>query len=320
MRHRRGRAWRLWAVGLAAALAGTGSAFADAPTKNAEKPAKPAAQAKIPAGVKRLADLEYSAPATGPLALDLFLPEADAGRPLPMVVWIHGGGWANGSKQNCPLAYLAARGYAVASVDYRLTAVAQWPAQIDDCRAAVRWLRLHASAHGLDPDRVGVAGGSAGGHLAALLGTLDPPADETVSSRVRAVCDLYGPSDLLTMPPNVPGPGKTDADLANSNGAKLLGGTVKDRPELARQASALFQASAGDAPFLILHGDQDQRVPLDQSQRLHERLQEVGVPSELVVLPAAGHGGPAFQTPEIQARVKQFFDAHLQPRKDAGQP
>ncbi len=113
------------------------------------------------------------------------------------------------------------------------------------------------------------------------------------------------------MPPNVPGPGKTAADLANSNGAKLLGVTPRDRPDLARQTSTLYHVSKDDPPFLIIHGDKDQQVPLEQSQRLHAALVASGVPSELIVLPGAGHGGPAFSTPEIKQSIRAFLQRSL---------
>ena len=255
-------------------------------------------------------NIEYGRAGDKPLLLDLYRPQ-NSGGSLPIVMWVHGGGWNKGSKDRCPATWLTDHGYAVASINYRLTDEAQWPAQIDDCRTAVRWLRSHADEYGLDGSQVAAWGGSAGGHLVALLGTLDAPGNETVSSRVQAVCDWYGPSDLLTMPPNVLSPGKTEADLANSNGAKLLGGVVRDRPELARQASAIFQVSADDPPFLIMHGDKDPGVPLDQSQRLHDKLKVAGVSSTLKVIEGAGHGGKEFQTPEVRQIILEFFNRHL---------
>jgi arylsulfatase len=279
------------------------------------KPAnlRPAGDVRValPPGVKRTANVKYSTPPTGALLLDLYLPEKPAARPLPVVLWIHGGGWKAGSKENCPLVWLAAEGHAVVSIDYRLTYAATWPAQLDDSRAAIRWVRDNAATYGLDASRVAVAGGSAGGHLAAVVGTLAAPAGETTSSRVNAVIDLYGPSDLPTMPPNVPGPTVSEADLAKANGAKLLGGIVRDRPELARQASALYHVSADDPPFLILHGDRDPQVPLEQSQRLHAKLQAAGVSSELRVLPGAGHGGKEFSAPEIKEAIRAFLQRAL---------
>jgi dipeptidyl aminopeptidase/acylaminoacyl peptidase len=115
------------------------------------------------------------------------------------------------------------------------------------------------------------------------------------------------------MPPNVLSPGKTEEDLAKSNGAKLLGGTVRDRPESAKQASALYQVSPDDPPFLIMHGDQDPAVPLEQSTRLHEALQKAGVAAALEVIAGAGHGGPAFQTDAVRKSIRDFFTRHLQP-------
>ena len=259
---------------------------------------------KLEPGVKRVPDLEYSRPATGALLLDLYLPEKTPEQPMPVVLWIHGGGWKNGSKEEyCVLTWLAAEGIAVASLNYRLVHEAQWPAQLEDCRAALAWLRHEGARYHLDPQKIGVAGGSAGGHMAALLGTLDA----RLQNGVSAVIDFFGPSDLLTMPRNVPGPGVTDADLARSMGARLLGGIVRDRPELARQASALHQVSAGDAPFLIFHGDKDRLVPLDQSERLDAALKTAGVPSKLVVLPGAGHGGWQFDTGEARQAIREFL-------------
>jgi acetyl esterase/lipase len=272
--------------------------------------ARPAGDVRppVPPEVERISNLEYARPATGGLLLDLYLPkERSASAPVPIVLWIHGGGWIHGSKENCPLPWLAAKGYAVASINYRLLHEAIWPAQIDDCRAAMKWLRNHAEEYCLDGRRLGTAGSSAGAHLAALLGTVDV----AKSDRVQAVIDFYGPSDLLTMPANVPGSEKTDAVLARTNGARLLGGIVRDRPELARQASALHQVSAGDAPFLILQGDKDESVPPEQSQRLAARLQEAGVPVVLHVVTGAGHGGPAFQTDEMKSLILDFLNRHL---------
>lgn len=257
----------------------------------------------LPLGVRRISNLEYAWPETGAELLDLYLPKSGSG--VPLVVWIHGGGWSFGSKEeHCILTWLAAEGVAVASINYRLLHHGCWPSQIEDCRAAVAWLRANAEKYGLDSGRVVVAGGSAGGHLAALLGTMELPEAE----RIQGVIDFFGPSDLLTMPGNVLGPGKTEADLAKSRGAILLGGIVRDRVALAKEASALHQVSKGDAPFLILHGAKDGLVPLDQSTRLHEALGRAGVASELVVLPEAGHGGKRFDAEEVREKIRVFLD------------
>ena len=255
-------------------------------------------------------DLIYSQAGGIPQELDLYLPK-DAKGPFPVVVWVHGGGWKNGSKKNPKNLFMVEHGYAVASINYRLTDEGQWPAQIDDCRESVRWLRKHAKKYQLDSENIGVWGSSAGGHLVALMGTLPYDADEKISSRVQAVCDWYGPTELLSMPPNNVGNGRTEEDVANSNGAKLLGCTVKECPDLAKLASGLDQVSPDDAPFLIMHGDLDPGVPLTQSTRFFEKLKQHGVYAELDIISGAGHGGPLFATEQVQMRVLKFFDRFL---------
>lgn len=262
-----------------------------------------------PDGVAVLRDIEYAHHNGKPLLLDLYRP-VEHSNALPVIVWVHGGGWKNGSKDRCPAAWLAKHGFAVASINYRLIPEGQWPDQINDCRAAVRWLRSNRKKYRLDSLHIGAWGSSAGGHLAALMGTLDAP-DESPSSRVQAVCDFFGPSDLLSMPYNVLSKGKTVEDLAKTNGAKLLGGTVRDIPELAQKASALYQVSNEDPPFLIVHGDQDPGVPIEQSKKLHEKLRSFGVESTLKVVAGAGHGGAEFQSEEIKTVVLKFFERHL---------
>ena len=285
----------------------------DSLTQTKGKNIRPAGDIRgaLPEGVKRVANQEYSRPETGALLLDLYLPVKTPERPLPVVLWIHGGGWKSGTKENCPLTWLAAEGYAVVSLGYRLSWLARWPAPLDDARHALRWLRSNAAKYQLDAGRMVVAGGSSGANLAGVVGTAPRPAGEAVSSAVRGVIDFYGASDVLTMPVNVPSAERPDAVLAQSNAAKLLGGIVRDRPELARQMSTLYQVSADDPPFLIIHGDQDPQVPLVQSERLHAKLQATGVASELVVLKGAGHGGPAFATPEVKQKIHGFLQRTL---------
>jgi acetyl esterase/lipase len=267
----------------------------------------------LPSGTKVVSNQTYVVHKTGAVLLDLYLPSEKPAVSLPVVMWIHGGGWKSGAKEQCPLIFLAGEGYAVASINYRLVHEARWPAQIDDCRAAVRWLRENADKYGLDARRIAVAGGSAGGHLAALLGTLDLPSDEKTSSKIGAVIDFYGPSDLLTMPDNVPSIGKSDNDLATSNGARLLGGIIRDIPDRAKSASALYHVSRDDAPFLIIHGTEDKKVPLDQSQRLHDALQKAEIRSRLQLIDGAGHGGKAYETDEIKNMVRVFLREVLAP-------
>jgi acetyl esterase/lipase len=268
----------------------------------------------VPEGVAVQRDLVYREPFIRPLELDLYRPVKFKGR-LPVVVWVHGGGWKNGSKNNCPAKWLAQRGFAVASISYRLTHHAQWPAQIDDCRSAVRWLRKNARKYRLDPDHIGAWGSSAGGHLVAIMGTIDAPVGETVSSRVQAVCDWFGPTDLLTMPPNNVSGTRTIEQVRNSNGAKLLGATVRENPNKAKEASGLYHVTADDAAFLVMHGDEDPGVPIGQSERFVAALRAAKVPVTYHVVKGAGHGGKEFKTDEVNGKVLAFFNRTLKPGK-----
>ncbi len=262
---------------------------------------------KLPDGVEVIRDLEYAHVKGVSLKLDLYRPSAMPSAPMPLVIWVHGGGWRNGTKANCPAAWLAAQGYAVASLDFRLLPEHPWPAQIEDPIAALRWLRKESGKYGLAAERSAAMGGSSGGHVVALWGTLPLRAED----KVKAVVDLYGPTDLLTMPPNVLSEKRTRADLAKANGALLLGGIVMDQPEKARAVSALHQASKDDVPFLIMHGMDDPGVPVDQSERLHAALKAAGVESTLKLIPGAGHGGKEFDSPESRALIRAFLDKHL---------
>jgi acetyl esterase/lipase len=263
----------------------------------------------LPEGVKVLRDLQYVEEGHQRNRLDLYLPEKAKGR-LPVVVWIHGGAWMGGSKEGCPAVPFAAKGYAVASVNYRLSQHAVFPAQIEDCKAAIRWLRANAGKYGLDPDHIGVWGASAGGHLVAMLGTTGSVKDLEgkrgnldQSSRVQCVVDWFGPSDLLSM-----GGGHNNP---NSPESRLIGGPVQENPEKARKASPVTYVSKDSAPFLIMHGDQDNTVPPGQSEVLAEALTKAGVEVKLVVVEGNGHGGPGFGSPENRKRIEDFFAKHL---------
>lgn len=239
--------------------------------------------------------------------LDVYLPnEAVRGEdPAPLLVWIHGGAWMHGSKtEGAGLGYLADRGIAVASIGYRLSTDAIFPAQIDDCVAAVRFLATHAAEHGLDGTRIVVAGQSAGGHLAALLGTsagsLDPPLP------VAGVIDFYGPTDLRApaLREDFVGPLAPAEAVALAN---LFGGSPQQKPRLAAAASPVTFATPDDCPFLIIHGDRDPVVPVVQSRRLEDALRRAAVPVELIVVPGGGHGGRGFFTEPLQRRMVGFI-------------
>jgi len=269
----------------------------------------------LPEGVRFDADLIYARVGGRDLALDLCW-HTDPARLTPLVVWVHGGAWRGGSKDNLRNALpLVNHGYAVASVEYRLSQEAQFPAQIQDCKAAVRWLRANAAEYHLEPDRIAVWGSSAGGHLVALLGTAsDLPEWETVgdhsdvSSRVQAVCDWFGPTDFLRMNDT---PGKMDHDAPDSPESQLIGGPIQENVERVRLANPITYASPDDPPFLIVHGEDDRTVLPNQSELLHQALQEKGVDVTLTLIPGQGHGfrGPAHAEAVQQAIA--FFDRHL---------
>ncbi len=264
-----------------------------------------------------LQDLEYARVGPKSLRLDLYLPQRTSGERLPAVIWIHGGAWLSGSKENTRAFEVLGDGYAVASINYRLSFEGTFPAQIHDCKAAVRWLRAHADQYGLDPERIGVWGSSAGGHLAALLGTTGDVVelegtvggDLDQSSRFQAVCDFFGPSDFLSVLEGA----WSSVRSPTSPQALLLGGPVADRVELARLASPVAHASPDDPPFLIVHGDRDLVAPLNQSVRLYQALRAAGVEVALHVVKGAGHGLrlQAFQDPAVDSLVRRFFDRHL---------
>ncbi len=277
----------------------------------------------IPEGTRILRDVVYEAVDGRDLRLDLYLPESDDDRPLPLVIWIHGGGWRTGSKQNPRLALtLLGRGYAVASLEYRLSGEAIFPAAIDDCKAGVAFLRLNADRYGIDPERFGVWGASAGGHLAALVGTTGDteqfnahPVAQRTPTVVQAVCDWFGPTDFLQMDAQaIPG-SRLVHDDPNSPESRFVGGPIQEEPfrSVVSQANPLTYVSAVDPPFLIMHGDADVLVPYRQSVLLHEALREQGVDSTLVVVEGAGHGLGGGDTPRdvLIRQVIGFFDQHL---------
>jgi len=245
--------------------------------------------------------------------LDLYIPKKSNG-PLPLIVWIHGGGWKYGSKDPCPILGWSRKGYVVASINYRLGQDAKFPAQIKDCKAAICWLRSHAKEYKIDPDRVVAWGESAGGHLASLVGTAgDVPEWERGhvegSSDVQAVIDWYGRTDLT--------PVSVDPAFAGSSCAFLLGGSGHQVDELARKASPILHVSKDDPPFLIMHGDMDEVVPLRHSQSFAKALSGLGVKVKLLVLKGVGHGGKKFLNPEYIKVIDTFLTEHLGRRKTA---
>jgi acetyl esterase/lipase len=244
----------------------------------------------LPDDVEMKRDVVYGKGGGRDLKLDLFLPKAAKG-PRPAVVYIHGGGWSGGSRIafRRQAAYLASRrGYVGACIEYRLSGEAQFPAAIEDAKCGVRWLRANAKTYGVDPDRIAAAGGSAGGHLAAMLGVTnreDGPEGKgghgEFSSRVAAVVDFNGVSDLEALGRNG-GPGGAIA--------RFLGASYAEMPELYRKSSPITYVDRESPPFLFLHGTGDTTVPIEQSRAMLKKLHAAGVKAELYEAPGAGHG------------------------------
>lgn len=243
------------------------------------------------------------------LHADIAYPANSAG-PLSAVIFIHGGGWEGGDYHHSPIFQIAQQGYFVASIEYRLLGEAVWPAQIQDCKLGVRWLRANAAKFNVNPDRIGVWGESAGGHLAAAVGTMTgvPEYEGTggysgVSSAVQAVADFFGPTDFF----------ETGVKATNVRQVeKLLGVRVGERPELWKAASPVAHVKAGDPPFLIIHGDADTTVPVDQSFRLNAALAAAGVPHELIVVKNGTHGFfplPGTQIEPARSAIDQALSA-----------
>jgi acetyl esterase/lipase len=241
-----------------------------------------------------------------PLRLDLYVPAGEG--PWPLVVWVHGGAWRIGDRKSLPDTYgslgffdrIQRRGYAVASVDYRLCAEATFPAQLDDVQAAIGWLRSNAARFHLDMGRLAVWGESAGGTLAALAAlAADGP-------QVHAVVDWFGVSDLSAM----------DSGDVDDPGTQPLGGVRS--PEQAVQASPVEHAHPDAPPFLCMHGTDDQGVPYSQSEHLAAALHAYGVRCDLYPVPGADH---VFQgAPDVAALIEaslDFLDDVLKPDQGA---
>jgi acetyl esterase/lipase len=241
------------------------------------------------------------------LRLDLYLPGYRA--QVPVVLWVAGGGWTEVDKSACArlAAWLTQEGFAVAGIEYRVSSQACFPAQIRDCKDAVRWLRANGSRYGLSARRIGAWGGSAGGHLVELLGSTagvaafeEPGVEADRGSEVQAVCAFYGPSDL------------TDLPAADALVQQLLGSDPRLDQERATWASPLFYANEDSAPHLLVHGDADRSVPIAHSHRLLHRLQQCGVPASLFVRKGIGHDADAFYGYEpLRQRISEFFAYYL---------
>jgi len=250
-------------------------------------------------------------------SLNLLLPKNRKKKILPALIYIHGGGWKNGNKNQGNvrlLPYVESGEYVGISIGYRLSGEAQWPAQIHDCKAAIRWVRGNAKNYGINPERIGVFGTSAGGHLVAMLGTSGNVKElegnlgnyNKMKSTVHCVVNFFGPSALLQMSKY---PSKIDHDAANSPESELIGGALQKNKKKAINASPINYVTKDDCPFIHVHGTNDQLVPYNQSVILHKKLLENGCDSTLITVKEGGHGG--FKNDAIQKITEKFFAKQL---------
>ncbi len=265
------------------------------------------------------ANIPYAGDTLQKHQLDLYLPAGKSSN-RPLVVWIHGGAWNHNDKY-ADMSYMkntvkevVDSGYALASIDYRFSTSAAFPAQLQDCNQALDFLYRRAAQYGIDENRIALIGFSAGGHLASLLGlshnnfVKEFYADgQRPRFGVRCVLDFYGPSDLVAASMNT----DTSQNNARSAVAQLLGAIPVERPDLARRASPVTYVDKNDPPFFIVNGEKDESVPNTQSRLLSGWLNVYGVPNELIIVPGAPHYGPVFDSPEIRQRLFRFLRKHL---------
>jgi acetyl esterase/lipase len=285
--------------------------FSRADTKPASSPSPSVVQYDVVFGL-----VAFGSGGNQPLHAEIAAP-ASTKKPLPAIIYIHGGGWIGGDYRQAPLQQIAAHGFFGASIEYRLSNVAKWPAQIADCKLAVRWLRANAAKYNVDPNRIGVWGDSAGGHLVACLGTMagDKELDTDdgypgVSSAVQAVVDFYGPTDFTDLGHYSP--------MAIQLTQGLFGVPYAENPALWKSGSPLFQVKAGDPPTLIVQGDSDTLVLPAQSKLFDAALTRAGVPHQLIMVKNAEHGfrptsasGIHPSLAKIGDLVFTFFDENL---------
>ena len=264
-------------------------------------------------GVRSLRDIPYASVSGQTLALDLHLPSEV--RNPQLVVYLHGGAWQNGDKTQYP-AFLVERGFAVASLDFRSTNEAPFPANVHDIKAAVRFLRTKATEQGYRADRIGLIGASSGGHLAALVGVtsgvreLEGSLGEFTneSSRVDAVVSYFGASNLTTiLAQSTPGGIEVRAPALR----KLFGGSPERRQDIARVASPVHHVDARDPPLLLLHGDQDAQMPINQMHELDGAYEAAGLRADTHVLHGVGHDAAPFFVGEPVERVVAFLKRAL---------
>jgi acetyl esterase/lipase len=266
-----------------------------------------------------ISDVQYCTGGGEPLLMDVFIPEQRIRTPTPAVLWLHGGGWERGDKNGSSGAeLLAAQGFVTASIFYRLSGDWPFPADIEDCKCAIRYLRANAAKYGIDASRIGIAGASAGGHLAMLVALAGKDAGlegtggwPEVSSNVQAVSSWYGPTDFTV--------GGTEFDHHTGRAVvKLFRGTLEEKPQDYRRASPIAYVKASSPPLLLVQGEKDDMVPFDQAVRMKERYESAGATIEFIAVKSAAHDfkeagdGPLSPSvEEIHQRTIEFFKKYL---------
>ena len=262
-------------------------------------------------------DIVYETIGKRNLHLDLYQAK-NITKAQPLIIWIHGGGWSGGSKNIgfSRISELLNKGFSVASVEYRLSGEAIFPAAVTDCKAAVRFLRANAKKYNLDADRFGAWGSSAGGHLAAFLGTsgdvkeFDVGSNLSVSSRVQAVCDWFGPSDFLKM--NDGEHSKMNHFSPRSPESRFLGAPIEKIPETVKKANPATYVTKDDPPFSIMHGDRDSAVVYSQSEILEAALKKAQVEVVLHKIKGQGHGFRGESLKKALGMMLEFFSETLE--------
>lgn len=260
--------------------------------------------------VEIIKNLEYSYVDNTHLLLDLYIPKSINNKPLPIVVWIHGGGWQNGDKNDSPLIDLTRYGFAIASIDYRLSGQAKFPAQIEDVMEAVSWLRTNAKKYNLNPKFIGAFGHSAGGHLAALLGTSGEE-----GSKIQAVCDLCGPTDFTKVFGTTNKEGQKYIDYENAV-INLIGGKPEEHIEKVKAANPINHITNQAPPFLLIHGNKDMVVPYSQSMILFDALITKGLKAEIIIAENQDHGLDfEADNKKLVVKIVKFFRKYLREQK-----
>lgn len=275
-------------------------------------------KARLPFGVKAERNIPYVTNGSPNQVLDIFLPETPSARPLPLMIWVHGGAWLGGDQHEPPVLFLVTNGFAVASIQYRFSSQVKWPGQAYDVKAAIRFLRANAARYNFDPGHFGIGGDSAGGQLAAFAGTSGDVksmegdlGNPGYSTKVQAVVDWFGPTDLTQMAKEAKPGSWIQHNSPDAPEALLLGGPVQQMKALAATANPITDISGNEPPFLIMHGDNDMLVPWGQSDILAKALIDAGNEVTMKTIHGAGHEDRRFYSPENRRLMLDFLTLHL---------